>query len=86
MLLLVVLYESVLDLASFNVHLGAHGICTANHARVFILQAGLAPGGWIVFYQPFLYQLVPRRLKDVQGKSHDATLEKATSFSTVFGL
>ena len=85
MLLLVVLYESVLGLASFNVHLGAHCICTANHARVFILQAGLAQRGWLVFYQPFFYQTVPRSLKDVQGKSLDATLEKATSLSTIFG-
>ena len=48
------------------------------------MQALLAPGGWLVFYQPFLYETVPRRLKDVQGKILDATLEKATSLSTVF--
>ena len=85
-LLLVFLYEGVPDLASFDILLGAHGVRLASQTWVFPIQAGPAQGGWLVFYQPFLYQLVPRRLKDVQGKSHDATLEKATSFSTVFGL
>ena len=85
MLLLVAPYESVLGLASFNVHLGAHCIRHANYAGVFILPAGLAQRGWLVFYQPFFYQTVPRSLKDVQGKSLDATLEKATSLSTIFG-
>ena len=84
-LLLVAPHESLLDLASFGVHLGAHCIRMANHAGVFLLPAGLAPGGWLVFYQSVLYQTVPRRLKDVQGVKLDATLENATSLSTVIG-
>ena len=84
MILLVSPYESVLDLVSFIVPLGAHGVRTASHAWVFIFPARLAPGGWLVFYQPFFDQPVPRRLIDVQGKSLDAALEKATSLSTVF--
>ena len=85
MLLLVAPYESVLGLATFNVLLGAHCIRHANHAGVFPVQARLAPGGWLVFYQPFFYQTVPRSLKDVQGPILDATLEKSTSLSTIFG-
>ena len=84
LLLLVALHESVLDLASLSVHLGAHGIRHANQAGVFPLPSRLAPGGWLVFYQPFLYQLVPRIFKDVQAIMHDATLEKATLLFTVF--
>ena len=84
LLLLVALHESVLDLASLSVHLGAHGIRHANQAGVFPLPSRLAPGGWLVFYQPFFDQRVPRRLIDVQGKRLDAALEKATSLSTVF--
>ena len=84
LLLLVALHESVLDLASLSVHLGAHGIRHANQAGVFPLPSRLAPGGRLVFYQPFFDQPVPRRLIDVQGKRLDAALEKATSLSTVF--
>ena len=84
-LLLIAPHESLLDLASFGVHLGAHCIRMANHAGVFLLPAGLAPGGWLVFYQPFLYQFIPRRLKGVQDPILDATLEKTTSLSTIFG-
>ena len=54
-LLLVFLYEGVSDLASFDVPLCAHGVRIASHTWVFPLQAGLAPGGWLVFYQPILY-------------------------------
>ena len=85
LLLLVALHESVLDLASLSVHLGAHGIRHANQAGVFPLPSRLAPGGWLVFYQPFFDQPVPRRLIDVQGKRLDATLEKTTSLPTFFG-
>ena len=84
LLLLVALHESVLDLASLSVHLGAHGIRHAIQAGVFPLPSRLAPGGRLVFYQPFFDQRVPRRLIDVQGKRLDAALEKATSLSTVF--
>ena len=84
LLLLVALHESVLDLASLSVHLGAHGIRHAIQAGVFPLPSRLAPRGWFVFYQPFFDQRVPRRLIDVQGKRLDAALEKATSLSTVF--
>ena len=84
-LLLVFLYEGVPDLASFDILLGAHGVRLASQTWVFPVQARPAQGGWLVFYQPFLYQLVSRIFKDVQAISHDATLEKATSFSTVFG-
>ena len=84
-ILLVSLYESVLDLVSSIVPLGTHGVRTAGRAWVFILQARLAPGSWLVFYQPFLYQPVTRILKGVQMKDLDATLEKATLFPTVFG-
>ena len=80
-LLLVFLYEGVSDLASFDVPLCAHGVRIANHAGAFFLGA---PVGWSVFYQPFFDQPVPRRLKGVQGKILDATLEKATPLSTVF--
>ena len=59
LLLLVALHESVLDLASLSVHLGAHGIRHANQAGVFPLPSRLAPGGWLVFYQPFFDQPVP---------------------------
>ena len=41
--------------------------------------------GWLVLYQPLLYQTFSRRLKDVQGKRLDAALEKATLLFTVFG-
>ena len=84
LLLLVAPYESVVGLLSFTVHLGTHGICHANQTGVFLPPARIAPGGWLAFNQPFLYQIVPRLLKDVQGKILDATLEKATSLSTVF--
>ena len=67
MILLVSLYEGVPDLASFSVPLGAHGVRSANHTAVFHRSHLLAPGGGLVFYQPHLYQLVPRRLKDHQG-------------------
>ena len=83
-LLLVFLYEGVPDLASFDILLGAHGVRLASQTWVFPVQAWLAQGGWLVFYQAFLYQTVPRRLKDVQGITLDTTLEKATSFYTVF--
>ena len=56
----------------------------ASQTWVFLVQAGHAQGGWLVFYQPFLYQLVPRIFKDVQAIMHDATLEKATLLFTVF--
>ena len=84
MLLLVFLYEGVPDLTSFDILLGAHGVRLASQTWVFPIQAGPAQGGWLVFYQPFLYQLVPRRLKDVQRKPKDAALEKSALFSTVF--
>ena len=83
-LLLVFLYEGVPDLASFDILLGAHGVRLASQTWVFPVQARLAQGGWLVFYQPFLYQLVPRIFKDVQAIMHDATLEKATLLFTVF--
>ena len=83
-ILLVSPYESVLDLVSFIVPLGAHGVRTASHAWVFIFPARLAPGSWLVFYQPFLYQPITRILKGVQIMHFDATLEKATLFPTVF--
>ena len=57
-LLLVVFYEGVLLLSSFDVHLGAHGVRIASHAGVFPVVAGLAQVGWLVLYQPFLYQPV----------------------------
>ena len=85
LLLLVALHESVLDLASLSVHLGAHGIRQANQAGVFPLPSRLAPRGWFVFYQPFFDQPVPRRLIDVQGKRSDAILEEAALLSTRFG-
>ena len=85
MLLLVAPYESGVGHLSFTVHLGTHGICRANHTGVFLPPARLAPGGWLAFNQPFLYQTVPRLLKDVQAITLDTTLEKATSFATVFG-
>ena len=85
LLLLVAPYESVVGLLSFTVHLGTHGIWRATETGVFLPQARLAPGGSLAFNQPFLYQIVPRLLKDVQGKILDATLEKATSLSTVSG-
>ena len=85
MLLLVFLYEGVPDLASFFVHLGAHGVCSANQTWVFPVQANLAQGGWFVFYQPFLYQIIPICFIDVQAKRRNATFEKATPLFTVFG-
>ena len=42
-LLLVDLYEGVLGLVSLAVHLCAHGVRIASHARVVPLQARLAP-------------------------------------------
>ena len=78
-LLLISLYEGVPDLASVYVHLAAHAIRIACHA-VLPLQEALV--GWLVFYQPFCYQFVPRCLKNAQGKALDATLEKAPLFST----
>ena len=57
-LLLVGLYEGVLGLSSLEVHLGAHSVHIASHAGVFPAQARLAKVGWLVFYQPFLYQPV----------------------------
>ena len=81
MLLLVFLYEGLPDLASFVVHLGAHGVRSANHTRVF--PANLAPGGLLVFYQPFLYQIVPICFISVQGRRRDATFEKSTLLCTV---
>ena len=85
MFLLVFLYEGVSDLASFFVHLGAHGVCMASNARVFPPQARLAPGGWFVFYQPFFYQHIPSHFKNREVPIPDATFEKATLFSTGFG-
>ena len=82
-LLLVFIYVGVPDLSSFVVHLGAHGVRSANHTRVF--PANLAPGGLLVFYQPFLYQPITRIPKGVQIMHLDATLEKATPLSTLFG-
>ena len=58
MLLLVAPYERLLGLASFSVHLGAHGVRIASHTGVFLVQARLAPGCWLVFYQPVLYKTV----------------------------
>ena len=81
-LLLISLYEGVPDLASVYVHLAAHAIRIACHA---VLPLQEAPVGWLVFYQPFCYQFVPRCLKDAQGKALDATLEKAPLFSTRLG-
>ena len=85
MLLLVAIYEGVLDLASEDVHLGAHGVRIASKAGVNSCQISLAPGGWFVFYQPRCYQKVPRILKHVQAKRLDATLENSKLLSTVFG-
>ena len=85
MLLLVAIYEGVLDLASEDVHLGAHGVRIAGKAGVNSCQISLAPGGWFVFYQPRRYQSVPRLLKRVQAKSLDATLENSKLLPTVFG-
>ena len=88
-LLLVFLYEGVPDLASCYIHFGAHAVRIASTAGVFLLQAMVwgwkAPWGWFIFYQPFFYQTVPRRLIDVQGKRSDATLEEAALLSTRFG-
>ena len=84
-LLLVFLYEGVPDLSSFVVHLGAHGVRSASQTWVFPAKANLAPGGWFVFYQPFLYQIIPICFIDVQAKRRDATFEKATPLFTVFG-
>ena len=86
MLLLVAIYEGVLDLASEDVHLGAHGVRIASKAGVLPHQRRLAPGGWFVFYQlVFYYQSVPRFLKRVQAKRLDATLENSKLLPTVFG-
>ena len=84
-LLLVFLYEGVPDLASFVVHLGAHGVRSASQTWVFPAKANLAPGGWFVFNQPLLDQIIPICFIDVQAKSRDATFEKATPLFTVFG-
>ena len=83
--LLVFLFEGVPDLSSFVVHLGAHGVRSASQTWVFPAKANLAPGGWFVFYQPFLYQIIPICFIDVQAKRRDATFEKATLLFTVFG-
>ena len=85
MLLLVALDEGVIRLASEDVHLGAHGVCHASETWVSPLISWLAPGGWFVLDQTLFYQTVSRRLKDVQGVSLDAALEKATLLFTVFG-
>ena len=85
MLLLVFLDEGVSDLASFVVHLGAHGVRSATMTWVFPAKANLAPGGWFVFNQPLLYQIIPICFIDVQAKRRDATFEKATPLFTVFG-
>ena len=85
MLLLVAIYEGVLDLASEDVHLGAHGVRIAGKAGVNSCQISLAPGGWFVFYQPFLYQPIPRILKDVQCNTTDAALEKSAPLPTFVG-
>ena len=85
MFLLVALDEGVLRLASEDVNLGAHGVCHASVTWVFPLQSRLAPGGWFVLDQTLFYQTVSRRLKDVQGVSLDAALEKATLLFTVLG-
>ena len=85
MLLLVFLDEGVSDLASFVVHLGAHGVRSANQTWVFPAKANLAPGGLLVFYQPCLYQIVPSCFIAVQAKRRDATFEKSTLLGTVFG-
>ena len=82
-LLLVFLYEGVPDLSSFVVHLGAHGVRSASQTWVFPAKANLAPGGWFVFYQPFLYQIVPICFISVQGRRRDATFEKSTLLCTV---
>ena len=82
LLLLVALHESVLDLASLSVHLGAHGIRHAIQAGVFPLPSRLAPRGWFVFYQPFFYQHIPSPFKNREVPIPDATFEKATLFST----
>ena len=85
MLLLVFLYEGVPDLASFDILLGAHGVRSASQTWVFPAKANLAPGGWFVFNQPFLYQIIPICFIDVQAKRRDATFEKTTPLFTVFG-
>ena len=85
MFLLVALDEGVLRLASEDVHLGAHGVRVAGQTWVFPLPSRLAPGGWFVLDQTLFYQTVSRRLKDVQGVSLDAALEKATLLFAVFG-
>ena len=85
MFFLVALDEGVLRLASEDVNLGAHSVCHASVTWVFPLQSRLAPGGWFVLDQTLFYQTVSRRLKDVQGVSLDAALEKATLLFTVFG-
>ena len=68
---LVFLYEGVPDLSSFVVHLGAHGVRSASQTWVFPAKANLAPGGWFVFNQPLIYQIIPICFIDVQAKSRD---------------
>ena len=85
MLLLVFIYVGVPDLSSFVVHLGAHDVGSANRTWVFPAKSNLAKGGWLVFYQPFLYHIVSSYFIDVQVKCRDATFEKSTLLGTVFG-
>ena len=85
MLRVVALHEGVLGLPSEDVHLCTHGVRVTGETRVFPLPAWFAIRGWLVLYQPFLNQTFSRRLKDVQSKSLDAALEKATLLFTVFG-
>ena len=85
MLLLVFIYVGVPDLSSFVVHLGAHAVGSANRTWVFPAKSNLAKGGWLVFYQPFLYHIVSSYFIGVQGKSRDATFEKSTLLGTIFG-
>ena len=84
-LLLVSVYEGVPDLASCHVNVGAHTVRIASRARAFPFPSPkVAPVGWLVFYQPFHYKLVPRCLKSGQVKALDTTFEKPTLFSTGF--
>ena len=85
MLLLVALVEGVLGVASVHLHLGAHGIRVASQAGIFPLQPWFAVGGWLVLDQTVLDQTVSRCLENVQRKSLDAALEKATLLFAVFG-
>ena len=82
---LVALHEGLLGLPSEDVHLCTHGVSMAGQTRVFPLPARFTIRGWLVLYQPLLNQTFSRRLKDVQGKSLDAALEKSTLLFTVSG-